>query len=56
VELSSPKWTLTVNHPEQLGHHRREQMLASVLLHVIEAALPVDVAVHFCQVRGAAST
>ena len=30
--------------PEQLGDYRREEMLAGVLLHVIEAAVPLDAA------------
>ena len=28
--------------PEKLGDHRREEMLPGVLLHVIEAAIPID--------------
>ena len=47
VELSEPRWKPTVVDAVHLDQHGREQMLAGVLLHVVETARPVDLAGYF---------
>ena len=46
VELSRPKCTADRAVAEELVQHGREEVLAGVLLHVVEAAGPVHAAVH----------
>ena len=44
METVSPRWNETVRAPQFLKEERGEQVLAGVLLHVVQASRPVDAA------------